>query len=308
MDKYFDGLIGQENLKRKLSFYLDAFKETSRLPFILFCGAKGFGKTAFARAVGKNLKNKDGSKRPFYEVNSSILQNNRTFFESIFMSLLHDKEATVLFDESHNIPKDLSQALLTICNTDKGDIRQFQWQDSLFEFDFTRLTFMFATTEQDRLFAPLKDRLDIVDFESYTQEDTKKLVKMYADSTVFQEDILDKVVQCTRGNARSCVKMAENITTFCRKCNRAIFGEKEWKELCYALNILPYGLTSSEITLLRELQNRGACSLNMLASATGLSRSAIQRDVEQYLLYKNFMKIDGKRMITEAGQKVLKMV
>ena len=33
----FDGLIGQDNVKRKLSFYLKAFNKTSICPLFKFC-------------------------------------------------------------------------------------------------------------------------------------------------------------------------------------------------------------------------------------------------------------------------------
>jgi hypothetical protein len=39
----------------------------------------------------------------------------------------------------------------------------------------------------------------------------------------------------------------------------------------------------------------------MLAAKTGLSRSAIQRDHELYLMRKNLLVIDGKRNITNEG-------
>ena len=39
-NKYFPDLIGQEAVKRKLSFYLDAFHKTSQAPFLLMAGAK----------------------------------------------------------------------------------------------------------------------------------------------------------------------------------------------------------------------------------------------------------------------------
>ena len=40
----FDGLIGQDNVKKKLSFYLKAFNKTSICPFLNFVGAKGLTK------------------------------------------------------------------------------------------------------------------------------------------------------------------------------------------------------------------------------------------------------------------------
>ena len=46
---YFAELVGQEEVKRKLSFYLEAHAKTELVPFLNFVGAKGLGKTAFVR-------------------------------------------------------------------------------------------------------------------------------------------------------------------------------------------------------------------------------------------------------------------
>ena len=66
MNKYFPDLIGQNGVKKKLSFYIDAFHKTSQAPFLLMAGAKGLGKTEFAKAFAKNLHNADGEKRAFF--------------------------------------------------------------------------------------------------------------------------------------------------------------------------------------------------------------------------------------------------
>ena len=65
----FNVLIGQENVKKKLYFYLKAFNKTSICPFLNFVGAKGLGKTEFAKSFARNLNNQDGSPRPFIEIN-----------------------------------------------------------------------------------------------------------------------------------------------------------------------------------------------------------------------------------------------
>ena len=306
---YFDGLIGQSALKRKLGFYLDAFKKTSKLPFLQFAGPRGTGKSEFARTVAKNADNKDGSKRPLLEINCSVLKNMKTFVESVYIPFLSGgRNINVLWDENQNLPHDISQALLTICNTSTNPVRTLQYGDSLLEFNFGESSWVLATTETDQLFPPLKDRFEIVDFEPYTGDDLKKIVSINAGLTIFEDGILDSIVGSVRGNARSCVKMAENITTYGQKVGRYAFGAKDWKELCFRLNILPHGLTSSEVMILKTLNERGACSLNGLASATGLSRSAIQKDIEQHLLKNAYLIIDGKRHITSEGQKVLKLI
>jgi Holliday junction resolvasome RuvABC ATP-dependent DNA helicase subunit len=302
---YFQDLIGQEPLKRKLGFYLDAYKTTSRMPFLLFNGAKGSGKTIFMRKTAQNCFNRDGSKRPVLEINCSVIRNNQMFFENIMLQFIRDRPMVVAFDECHNLPRDLSQALLTICNTEKDHVRDFAYNDATYTFDFTKLVFMFATTEPDKLFPPLKDRFDIVDFESYSNKEVQDILVLNCDSILFLDNILEVISHNVRGNARSCVKMAEQIETYCKKFNKTSFGAADWKSLCYHLNILPFGLTSSELMVLRVLDTRGSCSLNMLASATGLSRSAIMNDVERHLLKSNLMKIDGQRKITNEGQKLL---
>ncbi len=64
-NNYFPDLVGQENVKKKLSFYLNAFEKTGVCPFLNLIGAKGLGKTEFAKAFAKNLYNEDGDKRAF---------------------------------------------------------------------------------------------------------------------------------------------------------------------------------------------------------------------------------------------------
>ena len=51
----FEGLIGQDTLKKRLEFYGRAKEATGTLPFLLFNGAKGLGTTEFAKAFAKSL-------------------------------------------------------------------------------------------------------------------------------------------------------------------------------------------------------------------------------------------------------------
>ena len=181
MNNYFSHLIGQDNVKKKLNFYLKAYNATSVCPFLNLVGAKGLGKTLFAKEFAKNLKNKDGSKRPFIELNCSTIKSNAQFFEQIFIPLIMNNEITILFDEAHALPKDLTMAFLTIFNTEKTNKKEFSFEDQVFEFDFTKQTFIFATTESDKLFPPLKDRLSTVDFEPYNTDNLGEIIKLNCD-------------------------------------------------------------------------------------------------------------------------------
>jgi Holliday junction resolvasome RuvABC ATP-dependent DNA helicase subunit len=291
----FNSLIGQDHIKRQLDFYLRAHKATGVTPFLMFNGAKGLGKTEFAKQFAKELK------KPMLEINCSTIKNSKQFFEQIFMPVIMDNEITILFDECHALPKDLVMAFLTVFNIDNSRRREFSFEDSSLEFNFEKQTYVFATTEPDKLFAPFKDRLTIIDFKPYSQIELSDILQKKLDHVSFDSATLVSISDSLRGNARSAVKRAKEIDMYCESKNQATFGPQDWKELCHDLGIDALGLTNTEIEILHVLKNRGDCTLGMLSAATGLSRTCIQRDSEIHLLKKGLMNIDIKRKITPAG-------
>lgn len=303
--KRFAELVGQEDVKKKLGFYLDAFSKTQKFPFLLLTGAKGMGKTEFAKETARGINAKDGAPRSFLEINCGTIKNAQVFFEQVFAPVIQGNEVTVLLDECHALPKDLMTVLLSAFNTEKADVKQITWRDGMYEFNFKLQSFMLATTEADKLFAPLKDRLTPVDFQPYTVSDVAKIVEKMLPDISFKGDVLEKIASTVRGNARSSVQRAKQIELYCETKASKEFGVKEWTDLCNKIGINASGLNNTEIQILRALKDRGDCSLNMLSAITGMSRSSLQRDSEIFLLQKGYMKIEGSRKLTAAGSKVL---
>jgi len=301
---YFPDLIGQDAVKKKLSFYLDAFHKTSQAPFLLMAGAKGLGKTEFAKAFAKNLHNQDGEKRAFLEINCSTIKNNEQFFEQIFLPIIADNEVTILFDECHELPQDLTMAFLTIFNTEANNRKNFEWNGMNFEFNFKQQTFIFATTETDRIFPPLKDRLTIVDFEPYNAEELSEIVKICSPDIIFEDGCLEKVASTIRGNARSAVKRSKEIILYCGSKESNHFTKEDFESLSDTIGILPFGITNTEKQVLEVLNQCGSATLTGLSAKLGLSATAVRRDHELYLLNKNLIEIDGKRKITHHGRKL----
>lgn len=304
--KYFPDLIGQDSVKKKLSFYLDAFHKTSQAPFLLMAGAKGLGKTEFAKAFAKNLYNQDGEKRAFLELNCSTIKNNEQFFEQIFLPIIADNEVTILFDECHALPQDLTMAFLTIFNTEANSRKNFEWNGMNFEFNFRQQTFIFATTETDKIFPPLKDRLTNVDFDAYNEEELSEIVKICAPEVNFTDECLREVALTIRGNARSAVKRAKEICLYCGSKEDNNFDVHNFQELCDSISILPYGITNTEKQILQILKDAGSATLTGLSAKLGLSKTALQRDHELYLINKSLVEIDGKRKITGRGLELCK--
>lgn len=306
MNNYFPHLVGQSAVKKKLGFYLDAFNKTSQAPFLLMSGAKGLGKTEFAKSFAKNLRNQDGDKRSFLELNCSTIKNNEQFFEQIFLPLISDNEITILFDECHALPLDLTMAFLTIFNTEKNSRKSFEWNEMTFEFNFKQQTFIFATTETDKIFPPLKDRLTAVDFEKYSSDDLADILKLCAPEVTFIDNVEKKIATTIRDNARSAVKRAKEIQLYCGAKNCNTFGLKQFADLCDQVSILPYGITHTEKQILQVLNDCGSATLTGLAAKIGMSKTALQKDHELYLLSKSLIEIDGKRKITSRGLDVCK--
>ena len=305
---YFPHLVGQDAVKKKLSFYLDAFNKTGICPFLNLVGAKGLGKTEFAKAFAKNLYNDEGDRRTFLEINCSTIKNVEGFFEQIFLPVIADNEITILFDEAHALPKALTMAFLTIFNTEKNSRKRVEFNEMTFEFDFKRQTFIFATTESDKIFPPLKDRLTNVDFSPYTEDELGEILKLCAPKVRFTPRCLKEVAKTVRNNARSAVMRAKEITLYCGAKRKYTFNLANFRELCDNVSILPFGITYTEKQILEALNNHGSSTLTGLAAKIGLSKTALQRDHELYLLNKNFMEIDGKRKITAEGMSVCKEV
>ncbi len=301
-DEMFEGLIGQDTLKSRLRFYTRAKEATGTLPFLLFNGAKGLGKTEFAKSFAKSLS------KAVIEINCSTIRNAEQFFEQVFIPAILNKDVTVLLDEAHALPKDLEMAFLTIFNIEGAKTKRFEFGESSFLFEFERQTFLFATTELDKLFPPFKDRLTQLDFEPYNSEELGGIIQKKMEWIDFKDNILEEVSETVRGNARSAIKRALEINAYAEVHNKATFGKKDWDSLCDLLGIMPYGINHTELQVMRILKDRGACTLQMLCAVTGMSRTAIQKDAEIYLLKNGFMRIDGKREITGRGTQALERI
>ena len=285
-----------------MRFYTDSKKATGVIPFLMFNGAKGLGKTEFAKQFAKTLGKK------MIEINCSTIRNGEQFFEQIFIPAIMDKDITILFDEAHALPKDLVMAFLTIFNVEGAKTKRFDFGENSFLFEFERQTFMFATTELDKLFPPFRDRLTVLDFVPYSPDELARIMRKKIDWVNFGSDVIKEVSTTLRGNARSAIKRALEIKAYCEVNNQSDFSIQDWTMLCDLIDIRPYGLSNTEIQVMQLLRDRGACTLQMISAVTGMSRTAIQRDAEVYLLKEGFMKIDGKRWITDKGVKVLEKI
>jgi Holliday junction resolvasome RuvABC ATP-dependent DNA helicase subunit len=274
----------------------------------MFIAPKGCGKTLIAKAMAKILwSDEDANKsKPFLEINCSTIKNVKQLFNQIFIPHVAHKECTILFDEASELPKDVTMALLTILNPNPENKTSFSYDDYTIDFDFSRHTFLFATTEAHQIFHALMDRCERVDLEEYTYDELGRIVNLTLPTVDFAKGLLAKIATVLRGNARAAQKMANNIKVYLQAKGDKKFGEKDWDEIVYALATLPLGLNEIELQVLNHLSTKKECSLTYLSAKTQLTKTCLQRDFEMHLQKMNLMEIStAGRAITPKGKKYL---
>lgn len=327
-DSLFADVIGQAQVKSELFFHLQDYIESRRMSHLMFIAGRGQGKTLIARETGKGLYQfeEDGEvvwapskldatilkprRKKFIEVNCSTLTTVAQFINGFIAPYVQDKDVTIFFDEASEIPHDIAMALLTILPVNRLT-SSFAYKEFVCDFDFRRQSFMFATTEPHKVFHALMDRLERISLQDYTQPELAQIVRKGLDPSIkVQDDVLLEVSTVLRGNARAAEKMAAKISSSVRGNGYKPFAQGDWEKLCVRLNILPLGLNSIEVGILRHLVgNPNGTSLTRLAAKTGMSREALMKTEETYLQRHDLMEITtAGRMATAKGQDYLKVL
>jgi Holliday junction resolvasome RuvABC ATP-dependent DNA helicase subunit len=246
-------------------------------------------------------------RKEFLEINCATIKNVKQFINSVIIPRVQDKDVTVFFDEASEIPHDVSMALLTILEA-RGNRSTFVSEDYVCDFDFHRQTFLFATSEPHKVFPPLLDRLERFDLQDYTPEQLGQIVQRAIENVQLEGAALADVSTVLRGNARAADKMGQRIFHYLR--GKVKFNSKDWAQLKDILGILPLGLNATELSILRHLATTNdGTSLTCLASKTGVSRDALQKDYEMYLQRHSLIDITTSgRVITAKGLEYLKKI
>ena len=262
---YFEGVIGQKAAKKRLSFRLDTHRKGAILPHALFTGSKGDGKSYMVRKYARNfLDPTDPSKahKNFFGLNAAAIKNPTMLFEDVFTKVI-DEHATIFFDEAHDLPSKVETVLLSILEPNKNNRTVYEWDGQEFKFDFRKITFLFATTEEDKVFHALRDRLETVCLSPYSLDELAEIVMLSLDGAVdLSPKLLKEMAGYIRRNARAADRLARDIVD----TGYGKFQPKHWAELKDSLGIMPLGITPDEYRLLGLLKSDGDLTLGTLSS------------------------------------------
>lgn len=299
MKDYFQrSVVGQQKVRRKLSYYLDVYYRTNVFRNCLFIGEKGSGKTKLCRKIGECLG------KPYVEFNASTIGSVDDFFDQIWIPHCLGRPVTLMFDEIHAINKKMRDFLLSVLAPNKSNQNTIRIQGGSFVVDFRLFTFLAATTETNLVFDALRNRLENISLIKYSKKEIKEIVELGAEYIDFTEDSLDYLVSHCKLNARSATELGVEVK------NLAMIRETKMCDMSLAVELIDLldwyenGLSALEIQILRSLENVRASSLTRLAARHGLSNSAM-RNLELELLSNDLMEINNGRRLTMKGREYL---
>jgi len=308
---YFEGIVGQEKNKKLLSFYIDYYKKFKLLPPFLFVAAKGNGKTMLATKLSEHLYNEsNGAKNFAPPINASNLRNFDTFWSSVVLPYVDSsREYTILIDEASELPRDVMFSLLTALQPNDDNRNIVTHPDGVqVTFDFKKTTFLFATTDPQKLTSAMKSRLTIVSLECYNSIQLQQIIKNKLNQLKInpKEDALEKIVGYIKNNGRSAVNVSKNIISYCQLKNCFDFTTDVCEEVIELHDLKPYGLDKNDLTILNALNSKSHLKLMDLEAITGLEGPAIRLEFESNLVRNGLMGREAKgRYITNKGKKYL---
>lgn len=308
--KAYKDIVGQTSVLRQLDFYIQSYIKTRIVPHLILVAPKGCGKTTIARATAKALQKVNSEKKGKYVSCAGFGKATvEQFYTQLVAPNMVDQDVTFIFDECHNLSSAIQEELLSILNPNPRQLNTTTFEGQDYEFNFTRLTFVFATTEPHMMKDALMDRLTRIELEEYELHHLAKIVNNNLAGYKVSKQVLEKISSTLRGNARSAQKTSDEILRYLQQKSKKTLTIQDWKTLCNILNIHPLGLSKTEVNILRVLSHVSHMRLTQLSSVTGVNRNALQKDVETYLQKKRLISIETKgRSITGFGITYLREV
>jgi len=290
MPSSFDEFIGQEAVKRRLTYVLTGARKRGEMPeHILFLGGPGLGKSTLAKLVAKDI---GADFKDFLA--SGITAKNLP----IILTLGGTKPRIIFLDELHDLKRSL-EADVRVAMEERRVWTGSRWQP------LGAFTLLAATYTHFNLPQAFLDRFSIaLNLEPYSVEELTTIILQASGKLGFSlsEEVAKTIAMRSRNTARIAVRLVKRIRDF----NGDNLSLERVKEAFNVLGIDIYGLDDFDRQYLRmlcEATQRGiAIGLNNAATILGVPATFLSNTIEPYLIRSGLMeRLPQGRKATDKG-------
>jgi len=282
--KSWDEYIGQDCAKDKVKGFIEGCKKFNEpYPHTFISAPSGMGKSLFATILANQL-----NKKIIFTTGGELKS------EQIFIDKLVEAEGGIIFaDEANRLSKRVGFFILPL-------MEQFELEGK----SIKKFSIFFATTHKGDISKDLDaliQRCDQVNLTPYKDDELLEIanqyqIKQYPSIKIPKSILLDIVHSC-----RQTPRNAKNLV-------RAYAYIQDWNKIKQYNNIGKDGLTDIDIKVLKYLQQCGGAGKNSIANVLRVKPQTYEYDIEPFLIYKELIEIDNKRIISQKGIQFLKEI
>ncbi len=286
--KTFADYVGQENVKEKLTIFIEAAKKRKEaLDHCLFSGPPGLGKTSLAHIIahemGANIRSTSG---PAIERPGDL---------AALLTNLEEKD--ILFiDEIHRLSTVVEEILYPAMEDYQLDIVIGQGPSAKsIKLDLPHFTLVGATTRAGLLTSPLRDRFGVaarLDF--YNTEELATIVKRSA--KILNIPITDEgaceLSKRARGTPRIVNRLLKRSRDYAEVRAAGVLDARVAKEALELLEVDPSGLDHMDRKILMTIMEKfqgGPVGVETLSSAIAEEKDTIEDVYEPYLIQRGLL-------------------
>ncbi len=304
-----------KKVKDRILDYLSVrrLKPTMKGPILCFVGPPGVGKTSLGKSIARSLG------RKFVRISlggvhdeAEIRGHRRTYIGALPGQIIQgirraeSNDPVFMLDEVDKVGRDFrgdpGSALLEALDPEQNNSFRDNYLDV--PFDLSKVLFITTANILDTISEPLRDRMEIIELQGYTEEEKVHIAFQYLVPRQIDENGIDKEkIEFPEDSIRYIIRhytreagvrnLERNIGTVCRKQARRI-AEGKTEKLLVTQEIIQEFLGGQKIRVDTEIAER----TKRAGVVVGLAWTPAGGDI----LFVEANKMKGKGSFTMTGQ------
>ena len=303
--KILADFIGQANLRRNLSVFIEAAKKREEsLEHVLFYGPPGLGKTSLANIIASEMQGQ-------IKITSGPAIERPGDLAAILTNL---NNGDILFiDEIHRLNRSVEEVLYPAMEDFELDIVIGKGPAARsIRLNLERFTLVGATTRVGSLSAPLRDRFGIIEkFDYYTPAELAQIVErssLLLETPINSESAL-MIAESSRGTPRISNRILKRVRDWSQVYSDGSISAEDVRTSLEALGIDSTGIDQNDRLYLDTLVKKfsgGPVGVDTLAASMSEESETLEDVIEPYLLQKGYLDRTAKgRMATDLAYEYL---